>query len=63
MPESTAQLLEAWREAERDLSAVVPGTPTFEAAARHVEACRDAYHLRLVELADDQEPAGGVSPD
>jgi hypothetical protein len=59
VPESIARLLDAWREAERELAAAVPGTPGFEAAGRQVEACRDAYHARLAELADEK-PADGV---
>lgn len=62
MPESTAHLLAAWREAERELAAAMPGTFAFEAAAQRVDACRDVYHARLAELAD-VKPAGEASPD
>lgn len=62
MPESTAGLLSAWREAERELAAATPGTPAFEAAIRLVDACRDAYHARLAELADVR-PVGEDSSD
>lgn len=62
MPESTAGLLNAWREAERVLAAAVPGTSAYEAASQQVDACRDAYHARLAELADE-EAGGGVRSD
>jgi hypothetical protein len=67
MPESVVGLLNAWREAERELAAAAPGTPAFDAAARRVEACRDAYHARLVDLADEApgelpSPGGSSRP-
>lgn len=49
MADGLSRLLEAWREAERNLTQQRPGTPANAAASRRVTACRDAYHAKADE--------------
>lgn len=42
-PRSLAAILEAWRQAERDLAGTVPGTPEADVAQATVDRLRDEY--------------------
>ena len=43
MPRSMSAILEAWREAERDLASATPGSPAADVAQDRVEQFREEY--------------------
>jgi hypothetical protein len=43
------RLLDAWRDAERNLAQQQPGTSEHAAASARLEACRDAYRAMADE--------------
>jgi hypothetical protein len=43
MPRTMAAILDAWREAERDLAAATPGSPAADVAQARVDQFREEY--------------------
>jgi hypothetical protein len=65
VPHSRAEeVLGAWREAERELEAVTPGSPDEDRLQAYAAALRDEYQRLVAQLkADDELPALPGSPE
>lgn len=49
------EVLAAWREAERELEAVTPGSPDEERLQAFAAALRDEYQRLVAQLQADEE--------
>ena len=57
-PRSMSAILEAWRQAERDLAGTLPGTPEADVARQLVDRLRDEYR-RAHEMRERRGNGGG----